>query len=182
MCLWQALSSSRSIKGLCHKGDTCPTEQRRAPELPCNGNIHLTIHPVTIFSHSRTQKTFEEWCGILLECHTSSGIWHIQIIGMWGHNTEVLQHDKTKNNPCWCIWQGISNYTHPGWWCSCLHFQSTHTQGAAPCKQWKGTTHLCLQYKMFLDICFGRHFTSESDYKPLEQISMKNLADAPGCL
>ena len=29
---------------------------------------------------------------------------------------------------------------------------------------------------------FGRHFTIESDHKSLEQISMKNLADAPVCL
>ena len=29
---------------------------------------------------------------------------------------------------------------------------------------------------------FGRHFTIESDHKSLEQISMKNLVDAPVCL
>ena len=29
------------------------------------------------------------------------------------------------------------------------------------------------------DMFFGRHFTIESDHKSLEQISMKNLADAP---
>ena len=37
-----------------------PTEQRRASELPWNGNIFLTIHPTTIFSHSNTQMTSEE--------------------------------------------------------------------------------------------------------------------------
>ena len=31
----------------------------------------------------------------------------------------------------------------------------------------------------FLTYVFGRHFTIESDHKSLEQISMKNLADAP---
>ena len=37
-----------------------PTEQRRASELPWNGNISLTIHPTTIFSHSNTQMTSED--------------------------------------------------------------------------------------------------------------------------
>ena len=31
----------------------------------------------------------------------------------------------------------------------------------------------------FWTYVFGRHFTIESDHKSLEQISMKNLADAP---
>ena len=31
----------------------------------------------------------------------------------------------------------------------------------------------------FQTCVFGRHFTIESDHKSLEQISMKNLADAP---
>ena len=31
----------------------------------------------------------------------------------------------------------------------------------------------------FRTYVFGRHFTIESDHKSLEQISMKNLADAP---
>ena len=31
----------------------------------------------------------------------------------------------------------------------------------------------------FQTYVFGRHFTIESDHKSLEQISMKNLADAP---
>ena len=34
----------------------------------------------------------------------------------------------------------------------------------------------------FWTYVFGRHFTIESDHKSLEQISMKNLADAPVCL
>ena len=34
----------------------------------------------------------------------------------------------------------------------------------------------------FRTYVFGRHFTIESDHKSLEQISMKNLADAPVCL
>ena len=34
----------------------------------------------------------------------------------------------------------------------------------------------------FQTYVFGRHFTIESDHKSLEQISMKNLADAPVCL
>ena len=40
------------------KADASPTEQRRASELPWNGNIFLTIHPATIFSHSNTQMHF----------------------------------------------------------------------------------------------------------------------------
>ena len=34
----------------------------------------------------------------------------------------------------------------------------------------------------FRTYVFGRHFTIDSDHKSLEQISMKNLADAPVCL
>ena len=34
----------------------------------------------------------------------------------------------------------------------------------------------------FQTYVFGRHFMTESDHKSLEQISMKNLADAPVCL
>ena len=34
----------------------------------------------------------------------------------------------------------------------------------------------------FWTYVFGRHFMIESDHKSLEQISMKNLADAPVCL
>ena len=34
----------------------------------------------------------------------------------------------------------------------------------------------------FQTCVFGRHFMIESDHKSLEQISMKNLADAPVCL
>ena len=33
--------------------------------------------------------------------------------------------------------------------------------------------------KRFWTYVFGRHFTIESDHKSLEQISIKNLADAP---
>ena len=39
-----------------HQGDTCPTEQSGASELPWNCNIPLTIHPITIFSHSNTER------------------------------------------------------------------------------------------------------------------------------
>ena len=63
-----------SIKGQHHQGDACPTEQRRASELPWNGNISLTVHPATIFSHSNTQRTAEDRCRIQLECHISSRI------------------------------------------------------------------------------------------------------------
>ena len=89
MCLWQAWSPSRSTEGHCHQGDTCPTEQRRASELPWNGNISLTIHSTAIFSHSNTQRTAEDWCQILLECYISSHIWQAQIIGMWGGTSTV---------------------------------------------------------------------------------------------
>ena len=34
----------------------------------------------------------------------------------------------------------------------------------------------------FWTYVFSRHFMIESDHKSLEQISMKNLADAPVCL
>ena len=37
-----------------HQGDTFPIEQSRDSELRWNGNISLTIHPTTIFSHSNT--------------------------------------------------------------------------------------------------------------------------------
>ena len=39
-----------------------------------------------------------------------------------------------------------------------------------------------LSAECFWTYVFGRHFMIESDYKSLEQISMKNLADAPVCL
>ena len=54
-CVYDKQSVPRSIKGQRHQGDACPTEQRRASELPWNGNISLTIHPTTIFSHSNTR-------------------------------------------------------------------------------------------------------------------------------
>ena len=40
ICSWQAWSPPISINGQCHQGDACPTEQRRASELPWNGNSH----------------------------------------------------------------------------------------------------------------------------------------------
>ena len=46
------------------------------------------------------------------------------------------------------------SHTHPRWWYSCLCFQSAHTHRTALCKQWEGTTRLCLQCRMFSDICF----------------------------
>ena len=115
LCLWQAWSSLKSIKSQCHQGDACPTEQRRASELPWNGNIPLTIHLTTIFSPSNTQKTPEDQCRIQLECYISSHIWQAQIIGMWGHNTEVLQHEETSKSPSHLIQQGTRSRTHPGW-------------------------------------------------------------------
>ena len=155
------------------------TEQRRASELPWNGNISLTIYPTTIFSHSNTQRTSEDWYRIQLECYISSGIWQAQIIGMWGYNTEVLQHEETSDNPSWCIRQGTRGHTHPGWWSSCFHIQSTHTHRTALCKQWEGTSRLRLWCRSFWTYVFGRHFMIKSDHKSIEQISMKNLADAP---
>ena len=131
-----------------------PTEQRRASELPWNGNISVTIPPTTIFSHSNTQRTSEDQYRILLEHYISSCIWQAQIIGMWGHNAEELQHKETSDNPSQCIQQGTRSHTHPGWWSSRLHIQSTHTHRAVLCKQWEGTTHLHLWCRMFPDICF----------------------------
>ena len=94
----------------------CMTHRKmRASALLWNGNISLTIHPTTIFSQRNTQRTAEDWCGILLEHHISSDIWQTQIIGMWGHNNEVLQHKETTDNPSECIWQGTRSCTHPGW-------------------------------------------------------------------
>ena len=83
ICLWQAWSPSRSIKCQHHQGDACPTEQRRALELPWNGNISLTIHPATIFSYSNSQRTSEDWCrtvGMLhIKLHlTSSNHWYVR--------------------------------------------------------------------------------------------------------
>ena len=130
-----------------------PTPQR-ASELPWNGNISLTIHSTTIFSHSNTQRTSEDRCRIQLECYISSYIWQAQIIYMWGHNTEVLQHEETSDNASQCIQQGTRSHTHLGWWSSCLHIQSAHTYRVAVCQQWEGTTCLHLQCRMFPDKCF----------------------------
>ena len=154
LCLQQAWSPPSSIKGQRHQGDACPTKQRRASELPWNGNISLTIHPATIFSHSNNQRTSEDQCRIQLEHYTSSHIWQAQVIGMWGHNTEVLQHKETSDNPSRCIWQGTRSHTHPWWWSSCLCIQGAHTHRVALCKQWEETTRLCLRCRMFPDIRF----------------------------
>ena len=91
------------------------------------GNISLTIHPTTIFSHSNTQRTSEDWCRILLECCISSHIWQAQIILMWRNNTEVLQHRETNDNPSQCIWLGTKSHTHSGWWSSHLHIHPKHS-------------------------------------------------------
>ena len=98
-CIYDKQSPSRSIKGSYHQGVACPIEKWRASELTWDGNISFTIHPATIFSHSNTQCTTEDWCGILLKCHISSCIWQTHIIGIWGHNSEVLQHEVTSDNP-----------------------------------------------------------------------------------
>ena len=156
-----------------------PHRTKGVSEIPWNSNISLIIHPATIFSHSNTQRTSEDRCRIQLECHISSRIWQAQVIGMWGHNTEVLQHEETSNNPSWCVWQETRSRTHPGWWSSHLHIQSTHTHRAALCQQWEGTTCCIFSAECFRTYVFGRHFTIKSDHKSLEQISMKNLADAP---
>ena len=102
-------------------------QNKGVPEFPWNGNISFTIHPSTIFSHSNTQRTSGDWCRIQLECYVSSHIWQAQIIGMWGHNTKVLQHEETSDNPSWCIQQGTRSHTHPGWQSSHLCIQSAHT-------------------------------------------------------
>ena len=123
-----------------------PEDQRRASELPWDGDIPLTIHTTAIFSHSNAQRITEGWCRIWIKCYISSCIWQAQVIGMWGHSTEILQ---TGNIPSWHIWQGTRSCTHPGWWSSHLCIQSTHTHRAALCKQWMGTTCLCLWCRMF---------------------------------
>ena len=178
-CVYDKQSVPRSIKGQRHQGDACPTEQRRASELPWNGNISLTIHPTTIFSHSNTQRTSEDWCRIQLEHYISSPIWQTKIIGMWGHNTEVLQHKETSNNPSRCIWQGTRSHTHPGWW-SVTFVSKVLTPTEQHYANNERELLTCVfSAEHFRTYVFGRHFMIASDHKSLEQISMKNLADAP---
>ena len=112
LCLWQVWNPPRSIKGQCHQGDACPTKQRRVTELSWNGNISLTIHPTTIFSHKNTQRTSEDQCRIQLECYISSCIWQAQIIGMWGHNT--IQVDASKKGlGAALIYDDVQSPSHP---------------------------------------------------------------------
>ena len=141
--------------------------------LPYKGIVtYLMIHPTTIFSYS---KTAEDWCGILFKCNISSHIWLTEIIGMWGHYTEAFQYDETGNNQSWCIWQGTPIQDD-----SLVTSTSKVLITMEQC--YTNNERKLLTYffgaECFWPYVFGRHFIIESDYKSLEQISMKNLADA----
>ena len=153
MCLQQARSPPRSIRGQRHQGYACISDKRIAPDLPSNGYISLTIHPPTIFSYSKTQMTTEDRCGIHLEGYISSRIWQAQVIGIWGHNTEILQHEEASDDPSRCIGQATMSHTHPGWWSSRLRIQTAHTHIAVLGKQWKGSTCLRLRSWTFPYLC-----------------------------
>ena len=83
MCLWQAQSPPRSIKGQCHQGDACPTEQRRASELPWNVNIYLSPFILQLSSHTATLR----------------GLLKIDVEYIWNATYQV-RFDKLKSSVC----------------------------------------------------------------------------------
>ena len=98
---------------------------------------------------------------------------------MWGHNTEVLQHEETSDNSVDASSKGLGatliQDDGPVAFASKVltpteqHYANNERELLACIF---GTEH-------FRTYVFGRHFTIESEHKSLEQISMKNLADAP---
>ena len=171
-----------------------PQNKRRASELPWNGNISLTILPITIFSHSNTQRTSEDQCWIQLEHYISSHIWQTQIIGS---EDTTLRYFNTKKPVTIQV-----NASGQGLGATLIQddgpvaFTSKVLTPTEQCYANNERELLACIFgaERFWTYVFGRHFTIESDHKSLEQISMKNLAssmpsenvthlaDAPVCI
>ena len=150
------------------------------PRGPWHGDIPQPLHPWPVHSDCSSARTPEKRCWLHLECQLPGCFSVSQASHHQQHHPQILQPITACDHTSQCL---TGRY-----WCSTSTKQQTHSF----CKQ---STHWCrvqickhreremlavvFGAERFCTYIYGWSFMIESDHKPLESISRKNLADMP---
>ena len=179
-CQW---CPSRPWKGWCCACITSTHKHHRASGVLRSSHIPKSLHPWSIHLDCPSVRAAQEGCRLQLELHLWHHFWADQGSHRQWHHPQVLWPITTSDNPSWCLTGRPWCSTSAKWQTHSLCQQGLHQNWMPICKhREREMLAAVFGVERFHTYIYGRSFTIESDHKPLESISRKNLVDMPAWL
>ena len=179
-CQW---SPPRPRQGRCCTCLASTHQHHWTPGILRSSHIPKPLHPWSIHLDWPSMRAAQKGHRLQLEPY----LWHHFWVGQgschqW-HHPQVLGPITTHDNQSWCLTGRPWCSTPAEWQAHSLCQQGPHWNQMPIHKHWEREMLAAVfGAERFHTYVYGQLFTIESDHKPLESISRKNLADTPAQL